>query len=290
MRISVVIPCLNAERTIGQQLAALARQRCDAEWEVIVVDNGSTDRTRDVVAQFRDRLPNLRIVEARKRRSPGHARNVGAAAARGDVLLHCDADDEVGDNWLAAMSRALETHELVACRMDIDKLNPSWLKLVHANPQPEGAQAPLWYPPHLPHAAGATLGAHRALHERIGGFDENLATLEDTDFCIRAQLAGATLASVPEAVVHYRYRDTALGLYRQGRNYAKYNVLLYKRYRPKGYRDRWRWRVYIERWLQLLLRLPDWRTRTGRGRWFWSFGWQMGYTAGMLKFRSKPPV
>ncbi len=290
MRISVIIPCRNAERTIGQQLAALARQRCDAEWEVVVADNASTDRSRVIVEQFRNHLPNLRLVEAYQRHSPGYARNVGVAAARGDVLLHCDADDEVGDDWLAAMAHALETHELVACRMDIDKLNPPWLRLVHANPQPEGAQVPLWYPPHLPHAAGATLGVRRALHERIGGFDESLAYLEDADFCIRAQLAGATLVSVPDAVVHYRYRDTALGLYRQGRNYAKYNVQLYKRYRPKGYRDRWRWRAYAERWLQLLLRIPDWRTRTGRCHWFWSFGWQIGYTAGMLKFRSKPPV
>jgi glycosyltransferase involved in cell wall biosynthesis len=265
------MPCLNAEQTIGQQLAALARQNWEREWELIIVDNGSTDRTRSVVSQFLDRLPNLRIVEAYKRRSPGYARNVGAAAARGDVLLHCDADDEVGENWLAVMARALETHELVACRMDIDKLNPPWLRLVHANPQPEGAQAPLWYPPHLPHAAGATLGAHRALHERIGGFDENLAYLEDTDFCIRAQLAGATLVSVPEAVVHYRYRNTALGLYQQGRNYAKYNVVLYKRYRPKGYQDPWRWRVYLGRWSHLLLRLlsvaPEQGDAAGFGPW-----------------------
>ncbi|MFA7097562.1 MAG: glycosyltransferase, partial [Gammaproteobacteria bacterium] len=64
VKLSVIIPCLNAERTIGEQLAALAGQRWPERWEVIVADNGSTDGTLAVVRSFADRLPGLRVVDA----------------------------------------------------------------------------------------------------------------------------------------------------------------------------------------------------------------------------------
>ena len=57
---------------------------------------------------------------------------------------------------------------------------------------------PYTYPPFLPHAGGSSLGVKRALHEAIGGFDEDLPALEDTDYCWRIQLAGTPLVLVPE--------------------------------------------------------------------------------------------
>ena len=61
---SVVIPAFNAEATIADQLTALAGQRTDASFEVLVCDNGSTDGTRGVVEHFADRMPLLRLVDA----------------------------------------------------------------------------------------------------------------------------------------------------------------------------------------------------------------------------------
>jgi glycosyltransferase involved in cell wall biosynthesis len=103
MKLSVVIPCLNAADTIATQLEAVANQKWSETWEVIVSDNGSTDNTLSIVKEFSDRIFNLRIVDASGRKGVAHAYNTGAKAAVGESLVFCDADDEVASGWLAAM-------------------------------------------------------------------------------------------------------------------------------------------------------------------------------------------
>src|SRR5436305_2382407 len=153
LKLSVVIPCLNAAATIAVQLEALAGQSWEGEWEVIVADNGSTDGSREIVESYRGRLPGLRLVDASDRRGQAHARNLGAAAATGDAFLFCDADDEVAPGWLAGLGRALAQYDFVACRYDNEKLNPAWVQRTHLNPQKDGLTS-YDYPPFLPHAGG----------------------------------------------------------------------------------------------------------------------------------------
>jgi glycosyltransferase involved in cell wall biosynthesis len=98
--LSVVIPARNAADTIGVQLESLVRQRFDRPWEVVVVDNGSTDGTRAAVESFADRLPGLRIVDASERQGIGYARNRGVEAACGRLIAYCDADDAVSEGSL----------------------------------------------------------------------------------------------------------------------------------------------------------------------------------------------
>ena len=114
MKITVVIPRFNDGETIGSQLEALAKQVWSGEWEVVVSDNGSRDNTLAVVEQFKQRLPNLRVVDSSDRRGPGHARNVGVHEATGEGILFCDADDEVAQGWLEAMARALVENDFIA--------------------------------------------------------------------------------------------------------------------------------------------------------------------------------
>src|SRR5690606_34073255 len=110
---SVVIAAFNAERTLGEQLAALSRQAVRFPWEVLVCDNGSTDGTVAVVTEWQGRLPQLRLVDASARRGPGAARNAGAARALSPLLLFCDADDVVADDWLAPLHGALQREVFV---------------------------------------------------------------------------------------------------------------------------------------------------------------------------------
>ena len=79
--LSVVIPCHNSERTIGEQLDALTRQRIDGEWEVVVVDDGSTDDTCGVVVGYRDRLNLVLVRSEGGPTGPARARNVGVRGA-----------------------------------------------------------------------------------------------------------------------------------------------------------------------------------------------------------------
>ena len=160
MRLSVIIPCYNAATTIAGQLDALTGQRWTHQWEVIVVNNHSTDGSMEVVERYRTRLPQLRIVDAFARRSRPHALNVGAAAAAGESLAFCDADDEMGAGWVAAIGDALLKHDFVASRFDAQKLNAAWVQRVRGPGQT--ADVPrIWYPPYLSYAGCCGLGVKR---------------------------------------------------------------------------------------------------------------------------------
>jgi len=294
MKLSVIIPCLNAEATLGDQLDGLAGQSWgggSGEWEVIVADNGSTDGSRALAESYRGRIPGLRVVDASDRQGQAHARNVGAAATTGgvgDALLFVDADDQVAPGWLEAMGRALARHEFVACRYDNEALNPAWVRRTHLNPQKDGITR-YDYPPFLPHAGGGGLGVRRGIHEEVGGFDESMPALEDTDYCWRIQLAGHELAFVPDAVVRIRHRHELRSLFRQARSYGRNNVLIYRKYRPLGM-PRLGWLPGLLRWAKLVLKTPLMiLTREGRARWLWQLGWRLGRLEGCWQHRVLAP-
>lgn len=287
VELSVVVPCKNGAEVIGGQLAALSRQKWHRPWEVIVADNGSTDQTAAVVERHKKNLSNLRLVDASAKPGAAHARNAGVAAARGKAIAFCDADDQVGCGWLAAMGRALEQHHFVAARIDIGKLNQRQIAETVTNPQREGLQR-VEYPPHLPHASGATLGVRREAHEAVGGFDEELPYLEDTDYCFRLQMSGFPLHFLPEAVVHYRFKDRPRGLFHQARHWGKYNVLMYKRYR-QDMRLPNPWQRHLARWRTLVRRAPYALRSEHRVNWIKTLGTQVGTLQGSIKF-GVPPI
>lgn len=292
MKLSVIIPCYNAEEFLAEQLEALAGQSWDEPWEVLLVNNRSTDRSVAIARGFQERLPDLRIVDAFERQGQPYALSTGIREARGESVAFCDADDVVGAGWVAAMGTALAQHEFVACRMDTERLNCDWLQRSRGNSQAEELPV-IWYPPYLPHAGGGTLGIRRALCLEIGDLDDGFPCLHDTDYCFRIQQRGVELHFVPEAVMHIRFRDSLGDIYRQARNYAIYNVKLAKRYRQplgKSLKDLLRpWVRFARKWLRQLRQLPQTRDRVMRGKWFWTLGWQVGRLKGSLRYRV-PPV
>jgi GT2 family glycosyltransferase len=176
----------------------------------------------------------------------------------------------------------------VACRYDNEKLNPVWARRTHLNPQRDGLTS-YDYPPFLPHAGGGGLGVRRAVHEEIGGFDETLPALEDTDYCWRIQLAGHSFHFAPEAVVNIRHRHDPRKIFRQGVSYGKHNVLIYQRYRSRGM-PRLGWMPGLLRWGKLLLKTPAMLlTREGRSRWLWQMGWRIGRLEGCFAYRVVAP-
>jgi glycosyltransferase involved in cell wall biosynthesis len=281
-KLSVIIPCRNMGATIGAQLEALAQQSWSEPWEIIVSDNGSTDDSVRVVEGYAPRLPRLRLVDSSDRPGAAHARNVGVCAAAAPALAFCDADDEVGTGWLAAMGTALSRHDFVACRLDTGKLNRAWVR----HPQEYGLQE-LWYPPYLPVAGSCGLGVKRALHDAVGGFDESLRRLMDTDYCVRIQLKGTPLVFANDAVVHYRHRGGTGMTFQQARLWAEHNVLIYKRYRG-SMRVSHPWKRYLLGWPRLLRRLAAVRREEDLYEAIGKLGWQLGLLLGSLKHRTTP--
>src|SRR5436190_565499 len=117
------MPVLNGETHVADQLAGLSAQTYAGAWELVVADNGCSDRTIGIVESWRPRLPSLTIANARARRGLNHARNAGARAARGDFLAFCDADDVAGPDWLEAMAEAATGADIVGGRLEWEALN-----------------------------------------------------------------------------------------------------------------------------------------------------------------------
>jgi glycosyltransferase involved in cell wall biosynthesis len=287
MDLSVVIPCFNAAEHIGGQLTALSRQACDFEWEVIVADNGSSDATIELVERYRQILPALKIVDASARRGSGYARNLGARHATGDFLVFVDADDEVELGYLEAIRTALREHDFVASRFEIDKLNAHLIGAKLRNPQDRGLQK-IAYPPYLAHAGGSGLGIKHEIHDRVGGFDESLPRLQDTDYCFRVQILGIELHFVAAAVVHVRYSTKPAALFRQARLWAEYNELMYRRY-GRGVRMIHPWLGYVQTWRDLIRCVPRVLQKETRAGWMKTLGTQIGLLQGAIRFRV-PPV
>lgn len=288
MKLSVVLACYNEEDTLADQLEGLAAQRWHKPWEVLFVDNCSTDGSYAIAESYRRRVPNLRLIKAHEKQGKSFALNKGIRLAHSDAIAIVDADDQVAPGWLPAIGKALERHELVATRTDVETLNTSANRQTRGDLQDAGLLQ-IDYPPYLPHASGGTVGVRRSLHERIGGFDETLHCLEDTDYLWRAQLAGARLRFVPDAVMRVRFRQELVDIYRQRKTYAEYNVLLSKRYSQYGDPMPDPWLTYFNGWKQLLRSMRKLRRRPSRAAWVGRFGWMVGRTLGVLKYRV-PPV
>ena len=282
--LSVVIPARNAASTIGAQLASLARQDWTGSWEVVIVDNGSTDDTVAAVEGFADRLPAVRIVSARARSSIPYARNRGVDAARGRLIAFCDADDEVGEGWLAAVAAGLERHGAVGTPRDHVRLNEAWVR-ASREPPPANAFHDNWYPPYLPHTAAGGMAVRRELHEAIGGFDESLSSCEDNDYCFRLQLRGVELGTVQGAVYHYRFRDTIGGIFRQAYWYSEQNARVQRMYRTRDAELPRRWTWPVKNLPALLKALPGVVRKGGRARFAWLLGWELGRLRGSIRHR-----
>jgi len=208
-RVSFVIPCHNAERFLGEAIQSVLEQDYD-DFEVIVVDDGSTDHTRQLVETFDD--PRIRYIY-QENRGPGGARNTGAAAAKGGYLAFLDADDIALPHRLTAQLGVLEedpTLSVVASGyvwigesgQRIPWNAHSWQRW----PELNDLGSWLFDCPLVP---SATL-LRRASWEAIGGFDEELVGPEDWNFWMRLVLTGHRMIWHRGVVCLYRWRRASL--------------------------------------------------------------------------------
>lgn len=250
--VSVIIPFRNAAAHLPSLLRSLTSQQMNESWEVIAVDNRSTDDSRRIAHDFADRLP-IRVTAANSRPGPAYARNVGARVASGKKLLFIDADDEVASGYVAAMSAGLAEHDLVTSRVDSASLNPEWVQAALGDHwQTDGIRVYFGFLP----AAGSNIGVRREAFKRVQGFPEQFAGSEDIAFSWNAHLAGLRIHFVPEAVYRYRYRGSRRALFRQAIRWGCDNAQLFRCYRELGMPGRpvgsaWReWRDASLGWLR----------------------------------------
>lgn len=245
---TVVIPARNAGAFIGDQLASLATQSDAPPFEVVLADNGSTDETSEVAMEAAGRLGvQLRVVDATGPASASHGRNLGAEAARGDVLLFCDADDLVGPHWVAELVKAVRSSDdvIVGGALHHEHFNsPETLAAYRIGPDPVAdptvasthrADPASGFAGYLHTVPGGNFAIRRADYLRIGGMDPHYpGGAEETDFAWRVQESGLDVVVAPRAVVHYRLKQSPKALFRQQRIQQRGRVYLWTKYRAKG--------------------------------------------------------
>jgi GT2 family glycosyltransferase len=224
-RVSVVVCAYNAERTMEACLASLETLNYP-DYEVIVVNDGSRDRTLAISESF----PYCRII-SQENRGLSVARNVGAEAATGEIVAYTDSDCVADPDWLTYLVARMEEGGLAACG------GPNF-------PPPEDALVPAAVavspggPTHVlisdevaEHIAGCNMAFRRDALLALGGFDPQYrAAGDDVDICWRFQDAGYTIGFSAAAVVWHFRRNTVRAYLNQQKGYGKAEALVYAKH------------------------------------------------------------
>lgn len=282
MDVSVLVPARNEERFIGAQLDALLDQSFAGTWELLVIDNGSTDRTAEIVRARAHHDRRVRLIDASEQPGKVYAAEKGVAASTGETLIFCDADDVVGEGWMTALIRGLQLHDVVTGPNELHRLNPEWLATSRglSADQPVGSFCGIF-----PFVRGNNFALKASTWQHLGGLSEGYFPCEDLEFSLRCWLADVKVGGVPDAVVHYRYREGAKDLWRQGFAYGSHRPLIAKMLKEAGRPTPAKFGGW-KSWLMLVIKLPTVATRTGRANWLWIAGNRLGQVAGSIRYRT----
>ena len=257
-RVSVVVCSYNGERTIGRCLEELGRLDYP-DYEVIVVDDGSTDRTAAIAAEF-----DVRLIRT-KNRGLSAARNTGLEAATGEIVAFTDDDAWPDPDWLRYLAHAFGSTDHAGIggpNLVPDDAGTVESAVAHS---PGGPTHVLLSDEVAEHIPGCNMAFRREALEAIGGFDERFRVAgDDVDICWRLQERGWMIGFCPAAVVLHRRRGSVRGYLRQQVAYGKAEALLERKWPAKYNRGghlAWEGRMYAS------APLPRRRGRIGYGTW-----------------------
>jgi cellulose synthase/poly-beta-1,6-N-acetylglucosamine synthase-like glycosyltransferase len=238
MHISVIIPTYQAAAVLPHCLNALQQQTFDrAQYEIIVVDDGSSDGTAEIAEQALRGFPAAQVIRA-KHSGPAKARNLGAWAAQGDLLLFTDADCEPAPNWIACFAQAFADPSISGAKGAYATRQRS---LMARFVQQEYEER---YDYTRRQATIDFVDTHSACYRRTvfvenGGFDALFPTaaVEDQELSFRLAARGYRLAFVPEARVYHRHSATLPGYFRRKYRIGYWKIHLLRRHPGKAVRD-----------------------------------------------------
>jgi cellulose synthase/poly-beta-1,6-N-acetylglucosamine synthase-like glycosyltransferase len=245
MDFSIIIPAYQAAMVLPQCLNALGQQSIDrSRYEIIVVDDGSTDNTPDVAEQALRNQSSARVIRAAQvirapHGGPAHARNLGAQAAHSSLLLFTDADCEPVPDWIEQLSSVFVDPSISGAKGTYRTRQTSLIaRFVQQEYQERYDRLQRLTPIDF-------VDTHAAAYRREvfidqGGFDAiglPTASVEDQEFSFRLAASGHRLVFVPEAVVYHQHNTSLRRYFRRKANIGLWKIGILRRHPTKALRD-----------------------------------------------------
>jgi GT2 family glycosyltransferase len=226
LKISVVVVVCNGEATLAQCLDSIRLVDYPQEdIEIVVVDNNSTDKTKDIILGYPVKYVFV------KERGRARARNAGIRAASGELIAFTDADCVVDRDWLKELIKGFESDRVAACGgRIIAQETGNWIQkfieetgiFLQKDIQRKDCETNLFT------IVTANSIFKKKVLEKIGYFDENLVTCEDTEMGYRISLCGYQIKYMPQSIV-YHYHIKNLGKFCAWSFNFGYNSYIYLR-------------------------------------------------------------
>ena len=228
--ISVVIPGFNEEKYARNVFSGL-RSQTSGNFEIIFVDGGSTDRTRDIAKRYGK-------VITERRKGISLARNIGARHAKGDIILFTNADTKASKNLLGIYMDLFKDKRVVAATGPLVPLEKTTPFIRFGYWFASEILAKIAFSIGKPSISGSNLAVRKSAFKRCGGFDERLVTYEDLDLVLRLKRYGEIRYADDAVVATSARRIAKWGVIRyiffNATNVAKYNLFhkSYEKYDP----------------------------------------------------------
>src|ERR1700733_15645683 len=233
MSVSIIVPTFNGASRIGNCLDALLKQTAGRDAEILVVNDGSADNTADVVARY----SGVRLI-TQSNAGPAAARNRGALAAQGTVILFTDDDCVPMPEWLAAMIEPFKDRNVVGVK-GVYRTRQRRLVARFVQIEYEDKYRLMSDVPHIDFIDTYSAGFRRDRFLEMNGYDTSfpVACAEDVELSYRMSARGWKMKFVPAAVVYHTHPNTLWQYLKKKYKFAFWRVLAVRKNPSKGVKD-----------------------------------------------------
>lgn len=225
--ISIVSPIRNEENYIAKCLDSLVKQDYDDEYEILVVDGMSTDKTREIVKKFENKHKNIKLLDNPNRTVP-YALNIAIEQAKGNVIIRVDGHAVIENDYLTQCVNYLKQTNAECVGGVIESINENFIgkAIAHAMSSPFGVgNARFRTSGEEGYVDCLAFGAYRReVFDKIGLFDEELVRCQDDEFNYRLRKFGGKIFLTPKIKSYYYPRANLIKLWRQYFQYGFWKI------------------------------------------------------------------
>jgi len=224
--ISVIIPALNSERTIKQCIKSLIQQSLKKkEYEIIIIDNGSTDKTLGILDNYKKKIKILK--ESKK--GSYNARNKGIRNSQGNIIAFTDSDCIADKNWLLNIRKAFSNKEIKIVGGHIEALEKNSYIRKYCNRF--GHAQDLHFKSKKPCFATSNMAVRKTEIKKVGLFNPTLKSGGDFELCHRIIKSKLEITYEPNAIIKHSYTNSLIEFIERYYRYGKGQGMIKKKYK-----------------------------------------------------------